>query len=254
MHSALYTGRLSHHRRRPVSHAFDYPLCYAWLDLAELDEVFRGRWLWSTRRPALAWLRRADYLGDAAVPLDTALRDRVEVETGRRPAGPVRLLTQLRTWGHCFNPVSFYYCYRRDGETLDCILAEITNTPWKERHSYVLPTDDATRHGRALHFRFDKRFHVSPFLPMQRRYDWRFQTPDDHLRVHMDVNHDGGRDFDATLMLAREPISRSALHRALWRYPLMTLQVVAAIHWHAFIIWCKQNPVYDHPGKSKAAP
>ena len=69
-----------------------------------------------------------------------------------------------------------------------------------------------------------------------------------------DVNHDGGRDFDATLMLAREPISRSALHRALWRYPLMTLQVVAAIHWHAFIIWCKQNPVYDHPGKSKAAP
>ena len=85
MHSALYTGRLSHPRRRPVPHAFDYTLCYAWLDLAELDDVFRGRWLWSTRRPALAWMRRADYLGDPAVPLDTAAcPDDALVEAAKR--------------------------------------------------------------------------------------------------------------------------------------------------------------------------
>ena len=108
MHSALYTGRLRHRRFAPRPHAFAYDLCMVWLDLAELDAVFRGRWLWSARRPALAWLRRADYLGDPALPLETAVRDRIEAETRRRPTGPIRLLTHLRTFGHCFNPVSFY--------------------------------------------------------------------------------------------------------------------------------------------------
>jgi len=77
MHSALYSGRLEHRRHAPVPHAFEYRLFMAWLDLAELDTVFRGRWLWSTRRPALAWLRRADYLGDPALSLDEAVRRRV---------------------------------------------------------------------------------------------------------------------------------------------------------------------------------
>jgi hypothetical protein len=252
--SAIYHGHVRHRRHAPHAHAFTYPVAYLYLDLDEVDAVMALSPFWSSRRRNLAEFRRSDYHGDPAKPLIEAVRDTVAEHIGRRPDGPIRLLAHARYFGHCFNPVSFYYCYARDGVTLDCILAEITNTPWKERHSYVLPASAAARHGSALHFQFDKRFHVSPFLPMQRRYDWRFQAPDDHLRVHMDVNHDAGRDFDATLVLAREPMSRAALHRALWRYPLMTLQVVAAIHWQAFIIWCKQNPVYDHPGKSKAAP
>ena len=250
MHSAFYTGRLSHHRRRPVSHAFDYPLCYAWLDLAELDEVFRGRWLWSTRRPALAWLRRADYLGDAAVPLDTALRDCVEAETGRRPAGPVRLLTQLRTWGHCFNPVSFYYCYDPDGQAVETIVAEITNTPWGERHAYVLPAAQATRRGtdaRIYAWEFDKLFHVSPFLPMGLRYDWRFERPGDDLRVHMDVADVDGCLFDATLTLKRRALSGAVLARFLLAYPAQTAWVALRIYWNALLIKLKRNPFYAHP-------
>jgi DUF1365 family protein len=108
MHSAVYTGRLRHRRIEPVPHAFSYGTTMLWLDLAELDDVFRGRWLWSVRRPALARFRRADYLGAADRPLDVAVREQVAAETGCRPKGPIRLLTQLRMLGFSFNPVSFY--------------------------------------------------------------------------------------------------------------------------------------------------
>ena len=138
MQSCLYLGSLRHRRHAPRPHAFRYRVFMTYLDLGELDEVFRGRWLWSTRRPALAWMRRADYLGDPAVPLDEAVRERVARETGERPRGPIRLLTHLRMLGACFNPVSFYYCFDQAGERVETIVAEITNTPWNERHAYVL--------------------------------------------------------------------------------------------------------------------
>jgi DUF1365 family protein len=139
MHSALYTGRLRHRRYEPAPHAFGYRTTLLWLDLAELDVVFRGRWLWSARRPALARFRRSDYLGgNDGQPLDAAVRERVAAETGRRPTGPIRLLTQLRMLGLAFNPVSFYYCYDAADTQVEAIVAEITNTPWKERHAYVL--------------------------------------------------------------------------------------------------------------------
>lgn len=251
--SAVYEGRIRHRRHQPRGHAFAYRMAQLYLDLDEIDIAFRERWLWSVERANLAAFHRADFLGDPAQPLADAVRDRVHAATGERPPGPVRLLTHLRYAGFSFNPVSFYYCHDAVG-ALHSIVAEITNTPWKERHAYVLPVRDAGVHGSALAFAFDKRFHVSPFLPMDRHYDWRFQAPGQQLRVHMDVNRGDSRDFDATLVLEREPMSRAALHRLLWRYPLMTLRVVAAIHWQAFIIWCKRNPVYDHPAKSKAAP
>ena len=138
MQSALYEGSLRHRRFGPVHHEFEYSVSLAWLDLAELEDVFRGRWFWSTRGPALAWWRRADYLGPVAVPLDEAVRMRVESELGFRPEGPIRLLTQLRTFGRSFNPVTFYYCYDARGHEVEAIVAEITNTPWGERHAYVM--------------------------------------------------------------------------------------------------------------------
>jgi cyclopropane-fatty-acyl-phospholipid synthase len=251
LRSAIYEGRVRHRRFAPRAHAFEYRIAQLYLDLDELDRVFDGRRLWSVDRRNLAEFRRSDYHGDAATPLADAVRATVERALGRRPQGPIRLLTHLRYAGFAFNPVSFYYCYAADGETLDCIVAEITNTPWRERHAYVLDVDRAEPHGRALHWSFDKCFHVSPFMAMDRRYDWRFIAPGDELRVHMDVlRSDGAREFDATLTLERRALDAANLRRVLWRYPLMTAKVVGAIHWQALRLWLKRTPVYEHPKPS----
>ncbi|MBL8263763.1 MAG: DUF1365 domain-containing protein [Xanthomonadaceae bacterium] len=254
MHSAIYEGVVRHRRHAPTPHAFRYRMAQLYLDLDELPQVFAGRRLWSVNRRNVAEFRRSDYLGGADVPLADAVRLQAGRALGRIPAGPIRLLTHLRYFGYVFNPVSFYYCFRPDGETLDCIVAEITNTPWGERHAYVLPVDDATSRGRALHWTFGKRFHVSPFMAMDHDYDWRFTVPGDDLRVHMDVLRDGKRCFDATLGMQRRPLDAVSLRRVLWRYPLMTAQVVGAIHWQALRLWLKRAPVHDHPSLSTRSP
>lgn len=245
--SALYFGHVLHRRHQPHAHAFRYPIAQLLLDLDELDSVFAGRWLWSVNRRNVAEFRRSDYFGDPDQPLADAVRDYAARDLGYRPQGPVRLLTHLRFGGHVFNPVSFYYCYRADGQTLDCIVAEITNTPWKERHAYVLPVARALQGSQDLRWQFDKAFHVSPFMAMDCHYDWRFNVPGERLRVHMQVWRDGVRQFDATQSMQRRPVDGPGLARVLAAYPLMTVQVVAAIHWQALRLWLKRNPVHDHP-------
>jgi DUF1365 family protein len=251
--SAVYEGTVTHRRYAPHPHAFTYRMAQLYLDLDEIDRVFEGRSLWSVNRRNLAEWRRSDYLGPADVPLADAVRCRIGEQTGRTTTGPIRMLTHLRYAGIVFNPVSFYYCFKSDGTTLDCIVAEITNTPWRERHAYVLSATDADLHGRTLHWRFEKSFHVSPFMPMERGYDWRFTSPGNDLLVHMKVLDDAKPDFDATLLLHRRPLDGRALARVLWRYPLMTAQVVTAIHWQALRLWLKRNPVHDHPTRSPRA-
>ncbi len=221
------------------------------IDLGELPDVFSKFWLWSARGPALAWFRREDYYGDPRQSLDLAVRDLVAKETGTRPAGPIRLLTHLRYFGHCFNPVSFYYCFDQAGTRVETIVAEITNTPWGERHAYVLPASGSVA-SEKLRFKFDKDFHVSPFLPMDMQYDWRFSQPGEQLLVHMENFRGGNREFDATLLLEREEISSASLARALCAFPLITLQVSFAIYWQALKLWLKKAPLHTHPAKITA--
>lgn len=247
LRSAVYAGTVIHRRHAPVAHAFGYRMAQLLLDLDELDRVFAGRWLWSRDRRNLVEYRRSDYLGPPEVPLAQAVRDRVQRETGYRPAGPIRLLAHPRYFGYVFNPVSFYYCHAADGDALECVVAEITNTPWGERHAYVLPVREATPRGRALHWRFAKRFHVSPFMAMERDYHWSFTTPGDELHVHMDVLSHDRREFDATLALQRRPLDAASLAGVLCRYPAMTARVIAAIHWQALRLWLKRTPLHPHP-------
>jgi DUF1365 family protein len=233
MHSAIYRGWLRHRRFAPRRHAFRYSLFMVYLDLAEVDEAFRGRWLWRL----LARFRREDHLGDASVSLDHAVRDLVQRQTGKRPEGRIRLLTHLRYFGYCFNPVSFYYCFDHTGR-VEAVVAEVTNTPWGERCCYVL----GPRRTTTL-----KAMHVSPFMPMDVLYEWRFSEPGERIGVGMTLERGAEKVFDATLALAREPISNGVL----LRFPFTTLKVIAAIHWQALRLWMKRVPLHTHPDKLK---
>jgi DUF1365 family protein len=215
-----------------------------YLDLSEIDTVFRGRWFWGTHAGALVRFRRRDYLGPSELPLDVVVRDRVEREAGVRPDGPIRLLTHLAFFGHCFNPVSLYYCFDRSGDHLDFVLAEITNTPWSDRHTYLLRAggDPALVRDRSA-----KTFHVSPFMPMNLSYDWRLTAPARTLVAHIEVSDDARKIFDATLTLRRREIRGAELTRALVRFPAMTARVVLAIYWHALRLWLKGATFHPHP-------
>jgi len=255
LESALYEGTVEHRRTGPVPHAFRYSMFLSYIDLAELDRLFDGPLLWSLERPNVVSFRRADFLGDPAVPLREAVLERVETELGRRPSGPVRMLTQLRTFGYVFNPVTFYYCYARSGR-LDAVVAEITNTPWRERHAYVLDAREGGEghDGNVLRWRFDKNFHVSPFFDMDQVYEWSFRVPGERLEVGM-VNHEQGEAvFDVGLTCRRKPLTARSLARVLMRYPLMTMRVHLAIYWQALRLYLKRTPFFTHPDKRAALP
>ena len=198
----------------PVEHEFSYPVSMAYLDLDELRTVFARRMFWSVGRMNLAWFRREDYLGDPEIPLAAAARDLVEAELGTRPTGPVRLLTNLRRLGHNFNPVSFYYCFSPDGETIEATIAEVTNTPWGETHRYVVPGA-----GRAT---VDKAMHVSPLMGMDQSYELNLGDPGPSLTVGIASRAQGRPMFAATLALERRELTRAQMARALVRYPAPT--------------------------------
>jgi hypothetical protein len=253
MQSSLYRGWVRHRRLDAAQHEFRYRLCLLYLDLAELPAALDGYWLWSARRPALARWHREDHHGDALEPLDEAIRNLVEARSGQRPRGPIRLLTQPRYFGYGFNPVSFYYCYDADGVTLEAIVAEINNTPWGEQHCYVLSGAEAVGDAGIRRYALGKQMHVSPFMPMDIDYDWRFSEPGPALSVHMQNLRDGGKIFDATLALTRTEITGASLARVLVTYPWMTARVIFAIHWQALKLWLKRVPFYVHPAKEAPA-
>lgn len=254
MKSGIYEGTIRHRRFHPRPNAFQYRLFFMYLDLDELPTLFDMHPLWSYEKPNLAFFRRRDHFGDPSLPLDIAVRDLVEKKTGHRPDGPIRLLTHLRYFGHCFNPASFYYCFDRNDGQVDTIVIEIHNTPWGEHFCYVLAAEE-NRHPMKNWRRHtaNKGFHVSPFIDMNIRYDWRFRLPGQTIRVHMIDYQKDIRLFDATLTLERRSISRRMLTRVLLRYPAQTVKVITLIYWQALRLVLKKTPFYTHPDKREQA-
>lgn len=239
--SALYEGTIRHRRFAERPHEFTHRIALAYLDLDELPELLGGRLV--RPGPGLVRFRRDDYLGDPRVPLADAVRDLVAERTGRRPDGPVRVLTQPRSFGHCFNPVSFYYCLDAGGG-LDTLVAEVTNTPWGERHAYVLGGDGA---GAVLRDGAAKALHVSPFMGMDQAYDMRATAPGRTLSVHIESSEAGSRAFDATLGMHRRVLSRRTLAEVTARYPAATLRVLLLIYGHALGLWLRGVQVRPRP-------
>lgn len=252
--SAIYEGRLRHRRRTPKVHEFSYRVYMVYLDLAEAETALGSSWLTSARGRALFSFRRGDYLGDPGQSLDTSVRALVESRLGRRPAGPIRLLTNLACFGTNFNPVSFYYCFAADGENLEAIVADIVNTPWGERYAYVMACDQADeRRGETFGFALAKDFHVSPFFPMAQQYAWKFLQPGPKLLVHMENYQEGDKVFDATLSLERgASLSPRSLLACQLRHPLMGLRVLYWIYRQAAALYLKKIPFIPHPSKQAA--
>jgi DUF1365 family protein len=236
-----------------------------YLDLGELPGLLDPFPLFSARRAAPARFRRADFMGDPARPLDECARDTVAAATGSRPAGPVRLLTGLRYFGHSFNPVSFYYCFDEAGERVDAVVADVQNIPWGERHPYVLARGD--QRGTVLSEELEKTFHVSPLMGMDQTYSFRASEPGESLAVHIESRPrhretadevdsrrrsrsrrgGGPKTFDATLNLRRRELSRRTLAGLLVRYPAMSLQTVAKIYAQSLRLKLKGAKYHPHP-------
>lgn len=232
MNSVLYSGHVRHRRFTPVDHRFSYKIFMPLIDLDELSqlsEVGIG-----TGRLCAASFCRDDYLGGGDIK--QRAQARIAELTGEQLSGRVMLLTQLRYFGCSFNPVNFYYLYDND-DILRWMLAEVRNTPWNERHTYAVKPDGSETTGKA--------FHVSPFNPLEMTYHWRLSAPGKSLLVHIE-NHRVGREFDATLHLRRQPLTRQSLRHFLWRFPLITARTALAIYWQAWKLWRKGAPVYPH--------
>jgi uncharacterized protein len=242
MHSAIYEGYVWHRRLQPQVHAFQYRLVMFYLDLDEIAQLSAlSPWFSAERWNLLSFYRR-DYHGAAALPLKQTVLQTIHAATGEDFTGSVRMLANLRNFGFVFNPLTCYYCFDAT-EQLRFVVAEVTNTPWGERHCYVLPVaaDGSCQQ------QFAKAMHVSPFMPMALEYCWRSSLPNTALGLSLSLQHDTTTVFSAGLQLERQPFTRQALHRALWRSPWMSLKVVLGIYWQALKLWRKKTPIHPHP-------
>ena len=246
--SYIYTGTIRHSRFTPFDHFFSYPLFMVYLDLNSFEKMIKKSWIWNVNRSALVSFNRDDYHGNNNIDLDTSVRKTIYKKTGKNIKGPIRLLTHLRYFGFCFNPASFYYCFDETDTKVEFIMVEVTNTPWKERYSYVIKNNSKDKNPN-ISSKLNKKLHVSPFWGMDHKYEWLFSEPNKRLLVNMKNFKDKNKVFDANLSMKRIPFSLKNLIKQVARFPFITIVIVFRIHWHAFKLLLKKAPFYIHPDK-----
>ncbi|MEO9180775.1 MAG: DUF1365 domain-containing protein [Acidimicrobiales bacterium] len=243
MKSVIYDGVVTHRRRATaetgnVANEFQHHISMPFVFLDELDDFIALHPLWSRKPWHPVRFDRSDYLGDPTTPLDEAVRQAVSQRLGRRPSGQIAMLAHWRTWGWLFNPLTLYYCYSTNGNDIDAVVLEVTSTPWRERHVYVVD-------GKELRTRFAKEMHVSPFLGMGLDYVMTWAPPDERLNFHLSARHGDTHVFDAGMVLTRRPASRSELGRLIRRRPLQTYGVSSHIYAQAARLAWKRAPFHS---------
>ena len=255
MRSALYTGRVHHRRFGATKHVLRYRMTMALLDLDELDDLHRKLKLFSRNAANLFSFRDRDHLPKDA-PAGATLRGMVETHLADAgidlDGGTIELLSLPRILGYAFNPLSVYFCQRRDG-ALAAILYEVNNT-FHQRHTYVIPVDpSAAAEGAIVEQGCDKVFYVSPFLDMDLRYDFRIEPPGARIGVAVDGSRAGKRIITASFAGTRRELSDAALLRTFLAHPLLSFAVVAGIHIEALKLWLKGVGLRARPAPPEKA-
>jgi uncharacterized protein len=247
MLSGIYEGNVRHRRMVPIAHEFRYGLFMLYLDLDELPWLLKGGFGLSRFRFSPASFCRKDHLGDSTTPLTDAVRSLVRQRTKQPCDGPIRLLTGLRNFGFYFSPLNLFYCFDKEGANVTSIIAEVTNTPWLQKHWYVLWEGNHIGSPNNLLFRHTKDFHVSPFMDMKAEYEWSLSNPEQRLSVSIANYFADQRLFDVAMVMHRKELTRSAMIQTLVHYPWMTARITLGIYWQALQLWRKKCPFHPHP-------
>jgi len=252
----LYNGVVSHTRNSPTLHRFQYSIFQIWLDVEQPQLVDKISRFWSSNKANLVRFKRQNYLPsttEQTLGIHQQACHLIKQQTGKSFNGKIYLLSNLNYWGYCYNPVSFYCCYNDSGQLI-YILSEIHNTPWGERFTYVHDVarknhSSQTQNGDSdtLQFEFDKQFHVSPFMPMNLEYQWKFTITHEQVFISMNLKQEKQSIFNATLKLQGQALDRRTANQIPFRYPFACLKVISAIYWNAFRLWLKRIPFYEHP-------
>ena len=243
MNSAFYVGRLAHARMTPKQHRFSYRVFMPFVDVDSVSDITRRATGWGSRGLAPARFGRSDFLGDERLSVAEAVKQRIFEETEQHFEGQIFLLANWRYFGLQNNPIACYFCKGKTSQRLEFIIAEVTNTPWGERHSYVLPVN----HEEALfQTEFKKELHVSPFHGMQQRYRWSSTVPDESLAIKLTNLEGGERVFHASLTLTRLPVTRLTGLSLLARFPFETAKVTVGIYWQALVLFLRRVPLFAH--------
>ncbi len=244
MRSRIYEGVVLHRRLAPRNHSFLYRVGYPLLDLDEIEEVTSLHPLWSFGKGNLISYHRGDYLDGGHGNLSEDIRNLVESRLGIRPGGRIMLLAQLRSVGWLFNPLAVYYCWNGENSRVEAVVLEVTNTPWHERHQYVLQ-------GTGWHT-IPKEFHVSPFFRMDQTYRIHVTEPGQHLVVKLESFEGEHRVFHAALALREHEVSRHSMSQYLIRHAFQPLAISLGIYLEAFRLYRKRIPFIPHPAHQRS--
>jgi hypothetical protein len=250
LESTIYKGFVRHRRASPVTHQFDNKIFMLLLKVDEIPRVLKSFWQLGSGKLSWARLRRDDYIGPSSEPIEDSVKAKIAEKLGDQlsmPAGDVYMLVHLRYFGFYFSPLNLYYL-KCDGK-FKYMLAEVSNTPWHEKHYYLVDLENIQPHS--------KEFHVSPFNPMTQNYHWRIIPPTAEqkkclVQIQAHDQKNNARVFDATLSLNRVPLNQTELTRVLLRTPIQTFSIALGIYWQALKLFFKRAPFYSHPNKNKA--